>query len=161
MAKQPVRDSPFFRLAFHQPELFGPKPLNHESLLSYYSQGQFTQADLELLHGLYLRIEQEALDVRMSRYKSGNVFYLRRDINMEMRAAYGRWMGLWKKIITQAAGDTNDSDTNNVDNIDEVHLQWNSRMVEHLWDELHLLSTSDRSQNYVTSVEARRVKVPA
>jgi hypothetical protein len=154
-SKRPVPDSLPFRLAFHQPATIVKIPFNRRSLQSWYSQGTLTQDDLHVVHGCYLRLEQEAQTIRMERFEQGEKFYLIRDINNEIQSACREWKALWKKqLATEVQSD---------DNAYEaliVHSQWTARTVEHLKEELHLLGSVHRLQEYVGLIKSRIINVP-
>jgi hypothetical protein len=151
MAKQGVHDSLLFRVAFHQPHVYGPTPFTWDGLLSSHSAVRFSQGDLDILHGLYQRMELDSLNARINQFKHGNLFYLRKDTNYEMRAAVRRWNGCWKKMCCNR-------DPEYDDGMDLVHLQWTARLVEHLREELYLLSTKDRTSQYLTTLNLRQVE---
>jgi hypothetical protein len=120
--------------------------MDRQTLISLHFRGGFIEGDLQVVHGCYLRLERDAQEVRISRFNKGEGFYLRRDIDREMRKALKEWKGLWKKLCSAE----DDCDTS----MDFVHLQWASRAVQHLQDELQLLSTPSRSQDYVASIQS-------
>jgi hypothetical protein len=152
MAKRPVHNSLLLRVAFNQPELYATTPLTWSGLLSLYSKPMFSLGDLDLLHGLYQRIELDSSNARIDRFKLGERFYLKKDISDEMRAGIRRWNELWVKMST-----TEDMEYDGA--MDAVHLFWTARLIEHLREELYLLSTTDRACQYVVLVESRRIEV--
>jgi hypothetical protein len=155
MAKKPVHDSLLFRVTFHQPQLYAPTPLTYDGLLSSYSTPAFSEGDLDLLCGLYQRIELDSINARIKQFKEGNRLDLQKGINSEIRAGIKRWKHLWRKISFSCI-----EDIEYKDGMDLVHLQWISRSIEHLQEELYLLSTTNRACLYLTSVEVRTVEVP-
>jgi len=72
LADQPILDSPLFRTAFENPGLFVPTPLQRDKLLATNADG-ITDSDIEILSACYLKLEQEAEDTRLHRFKQGNV----------------------------------------------------------------------------------------
>jgi hypothetical protein len=148
MARGPVHDSLLFRAAFQQPELYAPTPLTYDCLLSLHSAPTFSQGDIDLFHGLYQRLEVVSRDARIKKFKEGNRIHLQREINDQLRAAVKSWKRIWKKIVCIEDEEYNTS-------MDEVHLQWISHLIEHLREEVYLLSTTNRAHTYLTSVEAR------
>jgi hypothetical protein len=104
-----------------------------------------------MIHGLYLRHEQDALDSHRDRFECGNISSLQQDIDQELRVLSKRWKGLWKKVLS-----------NTEDNclVDMVHLQWVSRKFKYFREELYLLGTAKRREQYLSSIVARRLEVP-
>jgi len=156
MARQSLANCPLFQLAFHTPEYFTTIPLDRNTLLSLHSQGNFTQGNLDVMDGLHLRLEQEGKNVRIDRFKRGDTFYLQRDIDQEMRSALAKWKELWKDSSMKSCL----AEYANYDSaMDWLQMEWAARAIKHLQNELSILSTN-RSKNYVASIQAHRVEVP-
>jgi hypothetical protein len=132
--------------------VFAPAPLTRQIVLSLYPQKDFSEGELHVVHGCYLRLEQDAQAGRIDRFKRGDICSLRRDINEEMLVVLREWKEMWKKLSTA-------DDCYNAA-MDLVHLQWKSRTIKHLQDEMYLLSTAYRSETYVASIEARKIELP-
>jgi hypothetical protein len=153
MAERPVHYSLLFRASFHNPQLYASTPLTRSGLLSSFSIPTFSIGDLDILHGLYQRLEQDSRDARLKQFKEGKTFYLQHEINNEIRAAVKDWKYLWRKMSCNG-------DVEYDSGMDDVHFQWISRSIEHLRKELYLLSTARRAHLYLTSVEALTVQIP-
>jgi hypothetical protein len=149
-------------MVFHNPKLFVSTPLNHQTILTLFKEdptqdqvgairAPSTQEHLEMIHGLYLRHEQDARSTRIDRFKRGDIFYLQQDIGCELRVVLKRWKALWKKVLSHS------EDSNKVD---LVHLQWASRTIKYFQEELHLLGTAKRREQYISSIVAYRVELP-
>jgi hypothetical protein len=71
-----------------------------------------------------------------------------------MRLALRRYKALWKRFTFRREEEFDEAEW------DQVHLKWISRFVKHLQDELTILSTTDRSRQYLTTVQAFKIEVP-
>jgi hypothetical protein len=89
----------------------------------------------------------------MNIFKLGDTFYLRRDINLDMRGTLVEW----KKCRATITRDCSEEEIE----IGRLHLVWMSRKVKHLQDELNILSSAFRSKGYIDHIAARRVHVYA
>ena len=148
----PIPDSELFRMAFHETKTVAPTPLDRSILRSLYSEGSFTEGELHTVHGCYLQLEQDARDLCVNQFKQGEGSHLVWDINIELWLELREWRSLWKKHCMA------DEDYNGA--MDMVHSQWAAQTIGNLKHELYLLSSTRRSNDYITFVEACRVEVP-
>jgi hypothetical protein len=159
LAMGPVSLTTSISLIFHQPKLVIPSPLTWEAIVCLVEGDSHpSPAQLDIIHGLYLRLEQDTHDNHIHRFNLGDITCLRRDVGRELRAVIKLWVGLWKKEAMKwhetVDGECDES------TIGFVHLQWTSRIVIGLHNELFLLGTVQRRRDYVSSIRGRRVEIP-
>jgi hypothetical protein len=75
LANEPIPVTTCFSAAYHNPELFVQTPLRQDTLLSTFADGFLTDSDKDILNACYLRLEQEAEDVRLHRFMQGNASF--------------------------------------------------------------------------------------
>jgi hypothetical protein len=156
LSKKPVPLTTMVCFAFHQPKLMMSDPLTLEAILDLSNDSIPVQSDI--IHGLYLRYEQDTQDNRISHFNSGKVVCLQKDLGQELRAVLKTWVKLWKNEARKWSSMNSTSDDEH--DIDIVHLCWVSRIAIGLRDELFLLGTAQRWQGYVSSIVDRRIEIP-
>jgi hypothetical protein len=158
-AEEPVPLNTQVCLVFREPKLIISGPLTCDAIFNLSKGDSDHTADI--IHGLYLRYEQDAQNVRIRHFNSGDILCLQRDVGQELRVVLKLWANLWKKEASKWI-DTGDEWFNGPDewSIDFVHLQWFSRIAKGLSNELFSLGTAQRRQDYIKSIMDRRVEIP-
>ena len=173
-AKAWVHVSPILRLVYHDPKLILSTTLNHDAILSLsknpehintvpgFEQECWPDGDIfdltpeeslfDVIDGLYLRHEHDAQDNCIDHFKCTDISYLQWDVNHELREQLKRW-----EVLSKEYDDHRDEE---FAEMNLVHLQWSSRTIKHLKEELYLLGTTSRCRDYISSISARRIEVP-
>jgi hypothetical protein len=149
-AKDPVPLTPSVSLIFHQPNLVISGPFTWDTILNLSKD-----STSDIIHGLYLRYEQDAQDDRIRRFNSGDIICLQKDVGRELRMVLKTWVKLWEKGVGELFDDVDENW-----GIDSVHLQWISRIAQGLCDELFFLGTAQRRHTYVLSIRDCRTEIP-
>jgi hypothetical protein len=105
--------------------------------------------ELEAKNREYAQHELESEGVRVGRFIVGNRVDLKKDMEVEMNTAHEKWKNQWQKAtyLEYAKYD---------DKVAMFDLQWMARTVQHLYDELYLLNSVERSAEYLDFVHRRR-----
>jgi hypothetical protein len=105
--------------------------------------------ELEAKNREYAQHKLESEGVRVGRFIVGNRVDLKKDIEVEMNTAHEKWKNQWQKAtyLEYAKYD---------DKVAMFDLQWMARTVQHLYDELYLLNSVERSAEYLDFVHRRR-----
>ena len=160
LAKEPISLTTLTCIIFHAPKLVMSDPLTYTAILSL-SDNDSTSVPSDIIQALYLRHERDTQDAHIHRFEAGDIACLQRDVGVELRAVLKLWVELWKKeAVNSHYADTNGSNDDEERSIDLDHLQWLSRIANGLRDELFLLGTAQRRQDYVSTISNRRVEVP-
>jgi hypothetical protein len=137
-------------LIFHTPKLVISAPLTHEAILNLSERS-------EIIHGLYLRYEHDTQNDHIDCFNCSDIS-LQDHIERELKTALKKWKELWKGELTRWC--TADIETDGDCTVALVHLQWTSRIVTCLREELFLLGTAQRREDYLSSIRARTVEIP-
>jgi hypothetical protein len=159
LAKEPVLLSALTRIVFQPPTSVMPDPLTYGAILSL-SDSDSTSIQSDTIQALYLQHERDTQDARICRFNRGDITGLQEDVGQELRVVLKLWVELWKKeMVKSYCTDTNRPDEDEDQSIDLVHLRWISRIANGLSNELFLLGTAQRRQNYLSSISTGRIGV--